>query len=138
MGFNGDILVLNMGLAKMIILGRGWINWLGSWILLKIIQPIGGLSCLLGIQRVSPTLLIIISSFAPVKTNDRPPINGLTALPHVLSILRYPPLHTRIKTKTILPNVSTIMRPRPRRTIQYRFLRPINTHDSLHDRYRTT
>ena len=138
MGFNGDILVLIMGLVRMIILGKGSISWLGSWILLRTIRPIGGLSCLLGTQRVSPTLLFIISSFAPVKTNDRPPINGLTALPHVLSILRNPPLHPRIKTKTILPNVSKIMRPRSRRTIQYRQLRPFNTHDSLHDRYRTT
>lgn len=46
-----------MGLVRMITRGKGLINWLGLWILLRIIRLIGGLSCLLGIQRVSSTLL---------------------------------------------------------------------------------
>jgi hypothetical protein len=63
MGFNGDILVLIMGLVRLIIVGRGLINWLGSWILLRIIRPIGGLSCLLGTQRVSSPLFVHLLFF---------------------------------------------------------------------------
>jgi hypothetical protein len=63
MGFNGDISVLIMGLVRMNILGKGLINWLGSWILLRIIQLIGGLSCLLGTQRVSSPLFVHLLFF---------------------------------------------------------------------------
>jgi len=85
--------------------------------------------------------LVLVASLSSTQTTtliSRPTLDGPTPMPHVLSILRHSPHLSLCQTKTILPHVSTIMRPRPRCPIQHRILRPPNTHDRLHDRYRTS
>lgn len=53
MGFSGDISVRGMGVAKMIIKGRAWINSLRLLRRLSIIRRIEGSFSVLGIRRVS-------------------------------------------------------------------------------------
>lgn len=150
MGSSGDILGQSMGLVRMIIREREWINWLELWILSRIIRQIGGSSCRLGTQRVSRVhtglslLWLQLKGFSVESCplgplTGRPTIHGPPAMPHVLSILRNTPRSflPRLETQTLLSDVSTLLRPRSRRTIQHRLLRPLDTHDRLHDRYGT-
>lgn len=63
----------------------------------------------------------------------RPPLDGSPTMPHVLPILRHPPRILFLQTQTFLPDVSTLLRPRPRCPLQHRVLLASHTHDRTRD-----